>query len=124
VADDQYIPGEESQGAWLAFAGFPAVKVVEMRGAASMSLRDITGIGSPPLTREIVPGEFQPIEISFTAIGRPQFERDGLVAPLTISFGGETVTFDRAFVNNVQWAATVGAKLRTQISFVAYNSLI
>ena len=89
-----------------------------------MSTRDITGIYSPPLTREIVPGEFQPIELSFIAFGRPQFERNGLIAPLTVSFGGETVTFDRAFVKNVDFAASVGVKIRSKISFVAYQSYI
>lgn len=115
---------DDSQGAWLAFAGYPAVKVIDMNGSASMSTRDITGIYSPPLTREIVPGEFQPIELSFIAFGRPQFERNGLVAPLTVSFGGETVTFDRAFVKNVDFAASVGVKIRSKISFVAYQSYI
>ena len=115
---------DDSQGAWLAFAGYPAVKVIDMNGSASMSTRDITGIYSPPLTREIVPGEFQPIELSFIAFGRPQFERNGLIAPLTVSFGGETVTFDRAFVKNVDFAASVGVKIRSKISFVAYQSYI
>ena len=115
---------DDSQGAWLAFAGYPAVKVIDMNGSASMSTRDITGLNSPPLTREIVPGEFQPIELSFIAFGRPQFERNGLIAPLTVSFGGETVTFDRAFVKNVDFAASVGVKIRSKISFVAYQSYI
>jgi len=123
VADYQN-DADDSQGAWLAFAGYPAVKVIDMNGSASMSTRDITGIYSPPLTREIVPGEFQPIELSFIAFGRPQFERNGLVAPLTVSFGGETVTFDRAFVKNVDFAASVGVKIRSKISFVAYQSYI
>ena len=115
---------DDSQGAWLAFAGYPAVKVIDMNGSASMSTRDITGLNSPPLTREIVPGEFQPIELSFIAFGRPQFERDGFIAPLTVSFGGETVTFDRAFVKSVDFAASVGVKIRSKISFVAYQSYI
>ena len=114
---------DDSQGAWLAFAGYPAIKVLDMNGSASMSTRDLTGLGSPPLTREIVPGEFQPIELSFTAFGRPQFERDGVVAPLTVSFCGDTVTFDRAFVRTVDFAAAVGAKVRSKITFVAYDSL-
>ena len=53
---------DDSQGAWLAFGGFPAVKVLDMNGSASMATRDITGFGSPPLTREIVPGEADPVE--------------------------------------------------------------
>ena len=115
---------DDSQGAWLAFGGFPAVKVLDMNGSASMATRDITGFGSPPLTRELVPGEFQPIELSFVAIGRPQFERDGAIAPLTVFFGGETVTFDRAFVRNVDFAASVGVKIRSKITFLAYDSRI
>ncbi len=115
---------DDSQGAWLAFGGFPAVKVLDMNGSASMSTRDITGLNSPPLTREIVPGEFQPIELSFVAFGRPQFERDGLIAPLTVSFCGDTVTFDRAFVKNVDFAVSVGTKVRSKISFIAYQSFL
>ena len=115
---------DDSQGAWLAFAGYPAVKVIDMNGSASMSTRDITGLNSPPLTREIVPGEFQPIELSFTAIGRPQFERNGVIAPLTVSFCGDTVTFDRAFVKNVDFAASVGVKIKSKITFLAYDSRI
>jgi hypothetical protein len=109
-----------AQGSWLSFGGSPAAKLVTIRGQESMSTRDLTGLASPANVREIRPGERQPLEIMAVTRGMPQFARNGVVAPLTISSGGQTITLLNAFVKSVDWESTTGSRIQTTTVFVAY----
>ena len=111
---------ECAQGSWLSFGGLGVQSLLSLRGQASMNVRDVTGLASPANQREAAPGEFQPMEIQAIARGRPQFQRDGTVAPLTFYVAGETVTFSTAFVKSVEWDASTGERVRTSYTFVAY----
>jgi len=108
-----------SQGSTVSFNGSTPQRLLSIRYSRSCGRLDITGLSSPDHKKEVIAGDLEPATIAISALGGVPFDI-GDTGPLSVSLNDAgSISFESAFLENVDIDATAGEFIKANYTFVA-----